>query len=103
MDDKRSTPWLAIVLIVLVLLPVLYLLSLGPVVGLVDRGYLPQEPVAWIYLPLEYFVENGGAVGQVCGDAVMWYVEFFISEQQDFPGEGQEQVGTIDYTTEVKK
>jgi hypothetical protein len=83
MTNPRPTPWLAIIAL-LVTLPVLYVLSIGPVAGLIDHGYLPQEPVASLYAPLEYFMEHGGAAGQACGQVLLWYVEFFVAEQPDF-------------------
>lgn len=36
-----------------ILVPVLYVLSFGPVVWVVNRGYLPREAVV-IYTPLSY-------------------------------------------------
>jgi hypothetical protein len=73
MDDKRPSPTLAIVLVMLVLLPVLYVLSVGPMVALTERGLVSEGVFGTIYLPLIWLVDN-------CQPAEVflnWYASFF--------------------------
>jgi hypothetical protein len=70
----KSGGGLAIALAALVALglPVLYALSVGPFVWLVDRGYLPESLVV-IYMPLELLVESSDWFRA----AAEWYVELW--------------------------
>ncbi|NBR85075.1 MAG: hypothetical protein EBT61_06140 [Verrucomicrobia bacterium] len=54
--EGPRNPWVTY-LVWAILVPVLYVLSIGPVVGLIARDYLPEE-VAYIYLPLEILPES---------------------------------------------
>jgi hypothetical protein len=81
MDDARSTtkasasPIVAATLILfLVVAPLLYLLSTGPAVWLVQQGYLSVEWMEKVYAPLGYLVDHWKWF-----EAVMqWYLSFFI-------------------------
>ncbi len=47
---------MAAIVVVLVLLPMIYLLSIGPIVWLHRRGHLnvgPDSVIAWVYAPAE--------------------------------------------------
>lgn len=48
----------AVILFVAVLLPVLYVLSLGPVIMMVERGGMDVEFWVWFYWPLEWLHEH---------------------------------------------
>jgi len=67
--ERRSSlaVWLAIA--VVVLLPVAYALSIGPVQWLVNRGYIP-EFVSFIYVPLWSFA----AICEPFQTALWWYL-----------------------------
>ena len=73
MTDYRPSSTLLIWLIVAgVLLPLVYILSVGPVYWLIAQGYLSTS-ADWIYLPLG-FLSNHCPPFQ---DAMDWYVGFF--------------------------
>jgi len=73
MTDYRPSTTLLICLIATgILLPVTYLLSMGPVYWLVAQGYLSIS-VLNAYLPLEW-------LAYICPpfqDAIDWYLSFF--------------------------
>jgi hypothetical protein len=56
MKDERkkssSHAAFAIIVIVLVLLPVFYVLSVGPATRLCADGYFPQSMLFWVYHPI---------------------------------------------------
>jgi hypothetical protein len=70
MTDTRSTPWLAIVLIVLVVLPALYVLSVGPVAWLYLKGHVSLDVFNLVYMPLNF----AAAHCQPIGDGLVWYL-----------------------------
>jgi hypothetical protein len=74
MTDTRSTPWLAIALVLVVILPVLYVLSWGPAVGLHSTGRISEETLVTAYLPLLYLATYFEPLRQFMN----WYVDFFI-------------------------
>ena len=63
-------PWL----IAVTACSLLYLLSVGPVVGLQDRGYLPLEPVYIAYYPIKVIYRNSPEPVQ---KALRWYEDLF--------------------------
>jgi hypothetical protein len=63
----------AIVVLVVVLLPLLYVASLGPAVWLLDHGYIAPRPVLIVYWPLESLAQESEAAR----DALTWYADFF--------------------------
>ena len=70
-----------IVLILLLILPVAYVLSIGPVVWLNTRDYIhvgPDSPVEKFYAPLEYAHENLPTVAA----PLDWYVELWAAPPQ---------------------
>jgi hypothetical protein len=79
MDDKATKRGggaaVALVLVVvLVLLPMLYVLSVGPVARLADNGLIDQNwntVLGVIYWPLDWTADNVPVVGP----AIIWYVE----------------------------
>ena len=81
MEDARPTtktsasPVVAAALILLLLAaPLLYLLSTGPAVWLVQNGFLSSEWVEGIYAPVSYCVQHS----PWCEAAMRWYLGFFI-------------------------
>lgn len=78
--DKRGSGAVAIVLVaVLILLPILYVLSVGPVAWLDSNDSLnePMHSVAVIvYFPLSWAVNNGVPI---VGPALAAYVEWWES------------------------
>lgn len=75
-DDKRrgSAAVLITTIVILILcLPLLYVLSLGPAVWLVNHEYLDLSLAQRIYWPLEMVVERFDWLQP----AVQWYVSWF--------------------------
>ena len=62
-------------LAVLFLLPVLYVLSCGPAIGLVTRGYMSREPFDHIYYPLSLAARSSDKIGR----ALEWYAELWAA------------------------
>ena len=75
--SERRSPWPAVVLVGL--LPVLYVLSSGPALWLVERYARGSWVRRWtmnFYLPLEWLAD-------ICPpfrDAISWYVCLFVSD-----------------------
>jgi hypothetical protein len=57
----------------LVLFPILYILSAGPMIGLMSRGYISEPATIAVYSPIDF----------VCGrctplnEGMCWYVDLF--------------------------
>lgn len=51
-SPQRSSSSAVLLCAVVLLAPVLYVLSMGPVVALVERGSLPHEPIEFFYAPV---------------------------------------------------
>lgn len=47
-----------VMLVTMVLLPLLYVLSVGPVIMMIERGVLDTEFWAWFYGPLEWLHDH---------------------------------------------
>jgi hypothetical protein len=75
MERPRNSGWI-VVGIVLVALPPLYLLSVGPAVWLHDRGWI-SDGVATVYVPLEWLAERSPTFGGV----IEQYVDFWSQPQ----------------------
>jgi hypothetical protein len=73
-QKSRAAPLMACCLIVLMLLPVLYVLSLGPAVWLVERQMLNLEIAQWFYFPLEFLSERS----EFIRNSLTWYVGLFV-------------------------
>jgi hypothetical protein len=81
-QNKRPgvTFWGAVTMVVLL---VLYPLSIGPVIWLVDRGMLSERfaaPVAIVYFPLEWAVGSSSAAAQMYA----WYASLWMREPLRF-------------------
>ena len=73
MPDYRPSTALLICLVVAgLLLPLIYILSIGPVYWLVAQGYLSSSAES-IYLPLGLLSKLSPPVR----DAIDWYISFF--------------------------
>ena len=71
-DAKKGSGWWAVVLLLFLLL-VLYVLSIGPVVGIMSRtgwGYRTEPPA--FYLPLAWLHAN-----TPLGDPLDWYIDLW--------------------------
>jgi hypothetical protein len=59
---KRERSSVAVIMVVLlVVVPLLYLLSTGPVIWLESRGYMSKEAgiaLGYIYAPIRYIIQN---------------------------------------------
>jgi hypothetical protein len=79
MDEPRKsskTPLALVVGLVLLVLLCLYVLSIGPVSLLVDRGYLGEEwvpVVKTLYAPLYWLIKHS----KVCEVIFQWYMGLF--------------------------
>jgi hypothetical protein len=81
MDDKATkrgggTVVVLVLVVVLVVLPILYVLSIGPVVCLVSNGAIApslKPAIDTVYSPLEWTVNNVPLVGT----AIVWYAELW--------------------------
>jgi len=72
-QESGSRAVVAAALILLLLLPVLYFLSFGPAIYLVNHGYLNEQPAETFYRPIVVFYE-------ACPPAqkpLEWYVSLF--------------------------
>jgi hypothetical protein len=68
MTDTRSTPWLAIV-IVLALLPALYVLSVGPANYLFETGVISEKTLLSVYAPIHWLAQYS----EVFESIISWY------------------------------
>lgn len=70
--SKSGKTWLYVVGIVLSL-PLLYILSVGPAFVLAARGMIPMWTVEFVYLPLERFAEVTGTDSSVQTYVSAWF------------------------------
>ena len=68
-----AVPVTVAVIGVLVLLPLLYILSAGPVIGLMSRGYVSESATMAVYSPLNFVCESCTPVDE----GMRWYVDLF--------------------------
>lgn len=73
-EQRRGISWrnAAIVMLLLLALPGLYCLSVGPVSCLWFHGYIGDETYFAIYRPLTYRGETSAAI-------VRWYIDLWLS------------------------
>ena len=72
-DEKRGGSGCAITGVVLILLPVLYVLSIGPAVWLAIHDYLSFDAFDFIYSPVHFLAERSDWFAF----AADWYQSFF--------------------------
>ena len=72
-QSSRAAPLVACTLFVLLVLPTLYVLSIGPAFWLSQRGYLSDEAGAWFYWPLSA-IANSSEFAQ---NWLIWYIRLF--------------------------
>lgn len=73
-QSGSATPVLAAILILVVVAPILYLLSLGPAVWLVEHGFIAGESIETFYLPVIALHESCPPIQPI----LEGYVELFI-------------------------
>ncbi|MGI8980093.1 MAG: hypothetical protein ACR2FY_12790 [Pirellulaceae bacterium] len=77
-DDQKRGPLAAPLLAgaaLLILLPLLYILSCGPAVALMTRGYLSREAFDIAYHPLRLASQSSTWMGQ----ALEWYAQLWAA------------------------
>jgi hypothetical protein len=76
MEESRKSGGAAVVFVILALiaLPILYVLSLGPAVWLMEHNYLDRDLARHIYYPLIFVAESIPLVRSV----MQWYMELFV-------------------------
>jgi len=75
MEEKRSKSSVGPTIAVVLLLPVLYFLSLGPVNWLSSHGYVhPRSPCLIIYRPVDWLAEHCDAFYKL----VVWYISLWV-------------------------
>ena len=57
-EKSRAGPLAACFVFGLVLLPLLYILSIGPALWLIEHGYLSDAAARWFYTPLGIVAER---------------------------------------------
>jgi hypothetical protein len=72
-QNSRAAPVVAGFIVTLLLLPVLYVLSIGPAAWLIEHGYLSDEAARWFYSPLVALAERS----EFLSVWLMRYVELF--------------------------
>jgi hypothetical protein len=70
--DRRSPAAVAL-LIGLLLLPAIYVLSIGPVNWLVTNGYMDSDGPVWFYTPLRRLAERSETANHI----YVWYLSLF--------------------------
>jgi len=73
-EGKSRAPVIVILVVCLVLLPVFYVLSIGPACWLVMNGYVSPAAQNFVYTPLDAAMDNC----QPFRDFVIWYTALFI-------------------------
>ena len=72
-SNERSSSGASVVTVILLigmlLLPIAYVLSIGPAVWLYDRGWLPDAVIV-VYWPIEALHNYSS----ICREALDWYV-----------------------------
>ena len=71
-SDRRS-PAAVVILVVLFLLPIAYVLSIGPVNWLVTNDYLDSDGPVWFYTPLRQLAERSETANKL----YVWYLSIF--------------------------
>ncbi len=70
----NTGPLIVGVILLLVLLPVLFVLSTGPVTWLYERGYVSREAAGDFYTPLRWVTYRCKPLE----DFVLWYDNLFV-------------------------
>jgi hypothetical protein len=73
--DKKSngTGCISVLVLTLLFLPVLYMLSLGPAMWLIQGDYISASTWDAIYLPVLWIADQSDSFGQILD----WYMDFF--------------------------
>jgi hypothetical protein len=70
---RRMSP-LAIVILVLLLLPALYVLAIGPAHWLMDRGYISEWTFDAVYWEFIVVVKKSPSAQQIA----VWYIDLWV-------------------------
>jgi hypothetical protein len=73
-QNSRAAPVVASSIVTLLLLPVLYVLSIGPAAWLIEHGYVSDASARWFYTPLGVLAERSEFLS-------VWlfrYIELFL-------------------------
>lgn len=57
-QNSRAAPVVAGTIFLLILLPLLYVLSIGPAVWLIEHGYVNDASARWFYAPIGAIAER---------------------------------------------
>lgn len=76
-QPSRATVATILLAILLFLLPVLYFLSFGPAMWLVNKGYASTGPDSWVYT-LYWPIEELCSAIPVLNDVKHWYLLLWI-------------------------
>jgi hypothetical protein len=80
MERERRSIW-ATVTIAVLLVPILYVLSIGPANWLIIRGVVGSEPLAVVYAPIDWMANRS----EPFTEAVMWYLDWWNGSRQQLP------------------
>ena len=70
--DKRGCTPIAVAAVI-VLLPVVYVLGIGPVYYCASKGYIPFVIAEVLYAPMELLSKNV----EIAGRIIRWYLRFY--------------------------
>lgn len=74
-QNSRAAPLVACTMVALLLLPVLYVLSIGPAAWLIEHGHVNEAAAQWFYTPLGIAAEHSDFIA-VC---LFRYIELFVT------------------------
>ena len=80
-SKSRSAPVAIIIVVMLVVLPILYVLSVGPAVWMFHSGYIGDEVIDVVYFPVIALHDNSAIAGHVLEQ----YVEMFVPNRMRPP------------------
>ena len=84
MSDDRNRPSITSPILVmgalLILVPLLYILSCGPAVILINRGYLSEEGFRIVYYPLDLAARSSRGIR----DSLEWYTRLWALRERNF-------------------
>jgi len=84
MDEDRnrgsSAGPVLIVGALLILVPLLYILSCGPAVVLINRGYLSEDGFRIVYYPLDLVARSSHGIR----DSLEWYTRLWALRERNF-------------------
>lgn len=73
MQRPVSSKSAAIILAVVLLLPVVYVLSVGPAVWMFEHDLIGEQPGRALYFPIEWAMSQSAAIDA----AILWYLRLW--------------------------